>query len=147
MSAAAGIVVTEMNTPMRAPVRASTSETTPDDAGEHRDHDREHVGRVDQVGHRPEPEPEGLRLPPGGPHDDAEEQRRDDGDEEADAERDLAGTDPMAIALPDAERDADDRRVLGPTTMAPTIRICEFVKMPTAAMSPAIVSRMYQLGG
>ena len=35
----------------------------------------------------------------------------------------------------------------GPTTMAPTTRICEFVKMPTAAMSPAIVSRTNQLGG
>jgi hypothetical protein len=35
----------------------------------------------------------------------------------------------------------------GPTTMAPTIRIWEFVKMPMAAISPAIVSRMNQLGG
>ncbi len=35
----------------------------------------------------------------------------------------------------------------GPTTMAPTIRIWEFVKMPTAAISPAIVSRANQLGG
>jgi len=25
----------------------------------------------------------------------------------------------------------------GPTTMAPTISICEFVRMPVAAMSPA----------
>jgi hypothetical protein len=31
--------------------------------------------------------------------------------------------------------------------MAPTIRIWEFVKMPMAAISPAIVSRMNQLGG
>ena len=30
----------------------------------------------------------------------------------------------------------------GPTTMAPTMRICELVKMPTAPMSPAMVSRM-----
>ena len=35
----------------------------------------------------------------------------------------------------------------GPTTMAPTTRICEFVKMPTAAMSPAMASRTNQLGG
>jgi hypothetical protein len=30
----------------------------------------------------------------------------------------------------------------GPTTMAPTTRICEFVRMPTAAMSPATVRSM-----
>ena len=35
----------------------------------------------------------------------------------------------------------------GPTTMAPTMRICEFVRIPTAAMSPAIMSRMKKLGG
>jgi hypothetical protein len=29
----------------------------------------------------------------------------------------------------------------GPTTMAPTTRICELVKMPTAAMRPAAVNR------
>ena len=35
----------------------------------------------------------------------------------------------------------------GPTTMAATIRICELIKMPTAAMRPATTSRTYQLGG
>ena len=35
----------------------------------------------------------------------------------------------------------------GPTTMAPTTRIWEFVKMPTAAISPAMISRTNQLGG
>ena len=35
----------------------------------------------------------------------------------------------------------------GPTTMAPTIRIWELVKMPTAAISPAMVSSTNQLGG
>ena len=30
--------------------------------------------------------------------------------------------------------------------MAPTIRICELVKMPTAAIIPAMVSRMKKLG-
>ena len=35
----------------------------------------------------------------------------------------------------------------GPTTMAPTIRIWEFVKMPTAAISPAMISSANQLGG
>ena len=34
----------------------------------------------------------------------------------------------------------------GPTTMAPTIRICELVRMPTAAIIPAMVSRMKKLG-
>ena len=28
----------------------------------------------------------------------------------------------------------------GPTTMAPTTRICELVRMPTAAISPAMIS-------
>ena len=35
----------------------------------------------------------------------------------------------------------------GPTTMAPTTRICELVRIPTAAMSPAITSRTKKLGG
>ena len=30
----------------------------------------------------------------------------------------------------------------GPTTMAPTMRICELVRMPTAPISPAMASRM-----
>jgi hypothetical protein len=30
----------------------------------------------------------------------------------------------------------------GPTTITPTMRICELVRMPTAPMSPAIASRM-----
>ena len=34
----------------------------------------------------------------------------------------------------------------GPTTIAPTIRICEFVKMPTAAIRPAMAKRTNQLG-
>jgi len=34
----------------------------------------------------------------------------------------------------------------GPTTMAPTIRICELVRMPTAPISPAMASRMQKLG-
>ena len=35
----------------------------------------------------------------------------------------------------------------GPTTIAATMRICELVKIPTAAMSPAMVNSTYQLGG
>ena len=35
----------------------------------------------------------------------------------------------------------------GPTTIAPTIRICELVKMPTAPIRPAIASKMKKLGG
>lgn len=34
----------------------------------------------------------------------------------------------------------------GPTTMAPTMSICELVRMPTAPISPAIISRMKKLG-
>jgi hypothetical protein len=34
----------------------------------------------------------------------------------------------------------------GPTTMALTIRIVELVRMPTAPITPASASRMYQLG-
>ena len=56
MSAAAGIVVTEMKTPMSAPVRASTSETTPTIPASDRDDNGEHVRSVDQVGHRADAE-------------------------------------------------------------------------------------------
>ena len=35
----------------------------------------------------------------------------------------------------------------GPTTIAPTMRICEFVTIPMAPMSPAMTSRPNQLGG
>jgi hypothetical protein len=34
----------------------------------------------------------------------------------------------------------------GPTTMAPTIRIVELVRIPTAPIRPASVSRMKKLG-
>ena len=34
----------------------------------------------------------------------------------------------------------------GPTTIAPTMRISELVKMPTAPISPAMVSRIKKLG-
>ena len=35
----------------------------------------------------------------------------------------------------------------GPTTMAPTIRICELVRIPTAPMSPAMIMSTNQLAG
>jgi hypothetical protein len=35
----------------------------------------------------------------------------------------------------------------GPTTIAPTIRICELIRIPTAPISPAIVSRTKNAGG
>ena len=35
----------------------------------------------------------------------------------------------------------------GPTTMAATIRICELVRMPTAAISPALTRSMKKLKG
>ena len=35
----------------------------------------------------------------------------------------------------------------GPTTIAPTMRICELVKIPTAPISPAMTSSANQLGG
>ena len=34
----------------------------------------------------------------------------------------------------------------GPTTIAPTMRICELVRMPTAPISPAMASRTKKLG-
>ena len=35
----------------------------------------------------------------------------------------------------------------GPTTIAPTMRIWELVKIPTAAISPAMANRTNQLAG
>jgi hypothetical protein len=35
----------------------------------------------------------------------------------------------------------------GPTTIAPTTRICEFVRMPQAPISPANTSSVKKLGG
>ena len=34
----------------------------------------------------------------------------------------------------------------GPTTIAPTMRICELVRIPTAPISPAMASRPKKLG-
>ena len=53
MSAAAGIVVTEMNTPISAPALASVSDTTPTIPASTATIDREQVRAVDQVGDRP----------------------------------------------------------------------------------------------
>ena len=58
-----------------------------------------------------------------------------------------AGADPLLSRLSMPKATLMIAEYSGPTTMAPTTRIWEFVKMPTAAISPAIARSENQLGG
>ena len=90
-----------------------------DDPGQRRDDDGEEVRGVDQVGHGTYPVAEQLRLPSTGANHDAEDERRDDCDEEPESQRSETDANPGGLVLVDAERDADDRRVLRPDDHCP----------------------------
>ena len=63
-----------MNTPMMVLTLDSVRDRIPDDPGEHRHDDREHVGCVDQVRHGSNTEVEGTGREAGAPDDQAEDQ-------------------------------------------------------------------------
>ena len=112
MSAAAGIVVTEMKTPMSAPVRASTRETTPTIPASVATTMENTFGVLIRSDTGRTPTLNASDSQPNARTTTLKTKVDDDRDQEADEERGGAGADPVAVALVDAERDADDRRVL-----------------------------------
>jgi hypothetical protein len=67
MSDAAGIVVTEMNTPIRVLDRASVSDTSPTSPARVATINENPVRGIDQVGYRTDPQGVGPGLEPGRP--------------------------------------------------------------------------------
>ena len=142
MSAAAGMVVTEMNTPMRALARASVSDTTPTIPASTATTTENRFGLLirSETGRIPSEYSLGVcpdqriarpnsRVTTTAAENPASRARRPRSTGRL-ARLSMPSATPM-IAL-----------YSGPTTMAPTIRICELVRMPTAPISPARASRM-----
>ena len=140
--AAAGMVVTEMKTPMRALARDSVRDITPTSPARMATMTentfgvlmrsatgltpcRYWAGRVARCLDR---QPEQER------HHDRRDEPPQQGEQPVPRQR--------AVADAEAERYvAMIALYSGPTTMAPTMRIWELVRMPTAPISPAMVSR------
>jgi hypothetical protein len=113
ISAAAGIVVTEMNTPMSAPAHRLGQGHHAHDPGQDRDHHREPIRAVDEVGDGPHAMQEQLRCLARGPDGHAEGERQHDRGGEARHQGQQAVTRGAAVCFADAERYGDDRAVLG----------------------------------
>jgi hypothetical protein len=146
MSAAAGIVVTEMNTPMSAPARASVRDTTPTIPARIATTTEKKLGALmrSETGLTPFRNSSGA-LP------------------DARTATPKASVSTIAAKNPETRASRPSRmaprsRLLipsaapmialysGPTTIAPTMRISELVRMPTAPISPAIASKTKKLG-
>ncbi len=147
MLAAAGIVVTEMNTPIRAPVRASVSATTPTIPASTATTTENRSGLLIRSATGRTPREKALGVSP---------------DQRITAPNAMV----RMIAARNPATSADAPRITGcgsprsmpsaapmialysgPTTMAPTMRMSELVRMPTAPISPAMASRTKKLGG
>jgi hypothetical protein len=146
MSAAAGIVVTEMNTPISAPAFARVSDTTPTIPARTATTTENRLGELirSETGRTPERYSLGV-WPLARMHS--------------------AKTSVTAIASRNPARRASSPRrtgrlsrfsrpratemialYSGPTTIAPTIRIWELVRMPQAPISAANISKAKKLG-
>ena len=147
MAAAAGIVVTEMNTPMRALARACRIETTPTMPAMNATTTEYRLGWLirSETGRNPSRKSRGAWPVHRMIH-----------------EKIRVATTAMPNPMPRATSPRFTGRAFcsvipravpsmalysGPTTMAATIRICELVRMPTAAMRPAAISSMKKLKG
>ena len=113
MSAAAGMVVTEMNTPMRAPVLASTSDTTPTIPARTATTTENAFGLSIRFDTGRTPRAEGLGLQAEGSHDQAEDQGGKNGDQKPDGQRRDAIANAGAMLFVDPERHAGDCPVFG----------------------------------
>ena len=145
ISAAAGMVVTEMNTPISALARDEVKGNHAYDPGQDGDYHREPVGGVDQVRNGPVAAQVQLRRLAGRPDRHPKHERdHDRGQEPCDQGAAIAHRGRCRRLIPSAT--AMIALYSGPTTIAPTMRICELLRMPTAPISPAITSRMKKLG-
>jgi hypothetical protein len=146
MSAAAGMVVMEMNTPISAPALDSVSETTPASPATTATTTENRLGELirSETGRTPRRYSCGVRP----------DQRMHRANSRVTA---IASTNPASstsrpvrTALPSLRSRPSATAAIalysGPTTMAPTIRIWEFVRMPQAPISPAKTSRAKKLG-
>ncbi len=145
-SAAAGMVVTEMKTPIRALARASVNETTPTIPARTATTIENKFG----LSMRPEtgrtPSEYNFGVCPDQRIDQGEEQ----GDDHSRGESGEQGEGPritgrlVRLSMPSATPMI--ALYSGPTTMAPTIRIWELVRMPTAPIRPAMVEEDVETG-
>ncbi len=146
-SAAAGIVVTEMNTPIRAPARASVRDTTPTRPAMTATTTENRFGELirSETGRTP------CRYAPGVLPDHRMQAPKTSVTAIASAKPASSASRPRLTARwwPRSSPRATAMIALysGPTTIAPTTRICEFVRIPQAPISPANTSRPKKLGG
>jgi hypothetical protein len=140
------MVVIEMNTPMRAPVFDSVSDITPTMAAATATTTENRWGGLmrSDTGRRPSSKCFGARP----------NQRMHNAKSSVTA---TASRKPASSTSRPRRTGAQSRRsrpratamialYSGPTTIAPTIRICELVRMPQAPMSPANTSSAKKLG-
>jgi hypothetical protein len=147
MLAAAGIVVTEMNTPISALARASVSDTTPTIAASIATTTENRSGLLIRSATGRTPRENAAGVWP---------------DQRISAPkarvRTIAARNPAASAdRPRMTGSASPRSMpsatpmialySGPTIIAPTMRMSELTRIPTAPISPAMASRMKKLGG
>ncbi len=146
-SAAAGMVVTEMNTPVSAVALASVRDTTPTRPASTATTTENRFGVLIRSETGLTPARYSLGVLP--------EARMQAAKTSVTA---IASANPIA-SVTSPLRTARQSRLSrpsatemialysGPTTIAPTTRICELVKMPQAPISPANTSRAKKLGG
>ena len=129
---AAGIVVTEISTPISAPDFALVRESIPADPGHERDEEREEVRIRDEPGELVRRGREVIRARARSHlKKSVATQAADDPDRETDAERHERAAREVRTPLRPAPRDRPASGPnSGPTTMAPTIRIGWSSRMP-----------------
>ncbi|HXW87882.1 MAG TPA: hypothetical protein VEJ42_06455 [Streptosporangiaceae bacterium] len=146
MSAAAGIVVIEMNTPISAPAFASVIDTTPTSAATTATTTENRLGELirSETGRWPCRNASGVRP-------DARMHSANSSVTTIASTNPVPSTSrPVRTAMPSLRSSPRATAAIalysGPTTIAPTIRICEFVRMPQAPISPAKTSSAKKLG-
>jgi hypothetical protein len=146
MSAAAGMVVTEMNTPMSALARDSVSDTTPTIPARTATTTEKIFGLLmrAETGLTPCRNSSGALPAARTATPKTRVTRIAAKNPEIRASRPSPTAPRSRLLIPSAA--AMIALYSGPTTIAPTMRICELVKMPTAPISPAMASRTKKLG-
>jgi hypothetical protein len=140
VSAAAGMVVTDMNTPMIAPARASVSDTIPTMPASTAMTTENRFGAFMRLetGLMPSSKRCGV-LPSALMHKpNTKDATIADRKPQNIASSPVLMSDRSCLSIPSATPMMAPYS--GPTTMAPTMRICEFASIPVLAISPAMTS-------
>jgi len=140
------MVVTEMNTPISAPARACVRDTTPTIPARIATTTENALGLLmrSETGRTPRRNSSGAWPAARTASPKASVSTMVAPNPAASASSPARTTPRSARLIPSAT--AMIAPYSGPTTMAPTMRICELVRIPTAPMSPAMASRMKKLG-